>query len=207
MTGDRDYCTIHLCQRRYCRRRHGLGKPPANGPRPIRPRSPRSKIPKGERRRLAQFIRQNRDAPIQKSGVGYFLVETSHGKIEMTPIERKMYYRMIGAGLRPRCQYPVESCRIDFAFPEERVAVEVDGSRWHKDREKDQTRDRKLEEMGWKVIHITGSDTVRKRARTVLGPVFRALGRTFMREPVYRGRHPGRWDEHYSIASYQNTKK
>src|SRR2546421_9485033 len=26
LSGDGDYCTIHLCQRKYCRRRHGLSK-------------------------------------------------------------------------------------------------------------------------------------------------------------------------------------
>lgn len=201
-----NYCTIHLCQRKYCRRRHGSAKRDA-----IFSRSAgRKKIPKGERRRLARYIRKNRDPPIRKSGVGYFPVKTSDdGVVGMTPIEREMYRRMTGAGLRPRCQYPVDSCRIDFAFPEEKLAVEVDGARWHQDREKDQARDRKLEEMGWKVIHITGSDAVRKRARTILGPVFRTLGLTFTdAQREHRGRrYPGRWDQHYSIASYEKSRK
>ena len=86
LTKDGGYCTTHLCQRKYCRRRHGLGKSPDSVPHAIHPRSSQMRIPKGERRRLAQFIRQNRDPPIQKGGVGYFPVETSDGVIEMTPL-------------------------------------------------------------------------------------------------------------------------
>jgi len=211
LSRDRDYCTIHLCQRKYCRRRHGLAKPPASDRRAVRGNASRPKIPRPERQRL---IRQNRDPPIRKSGVPYHPVQTREGVIDMTPIEQTMYRRLEGAGLRPRCQYPVGPFRIDFAFPEARVAVEVDGSRWHEDRQKDQNRDNKLDALGWKVIHIPGSDAVRKSATTILGPIFRALGRTFdharlypHRARLFSARHPGRWDKHYSIASYENSKK
>ena len=144
----------------------------------------------------------------------YHPVRTGDGVVDMTPIEQTMYRRMTGAGLKPRCQYPVGSFRIDFAFPDEKVGVEVDGSRWHADRQKDQDRDNKLESLGWKVIHIPGSDAVRKKAKTILGPIFHALGRKFdhaalypHRTRLFPSRHPGRWDRHYSIAEYEQSKK
>lgn len=113
-----DYCSIHLCQKKYCRRRHSFPRRDATGQRAASKernggRSSRWNIPRSERRRLAQFIRQNRNPPLQKSGVGYYPIKTPHGMVEMTPIERKMYRRLTGAGLSPRCQFPVGPYRID----------------------------------------------------------------------------------------------
>ncbi len=212
------YCTVHLCQKKYCRRRHGLadqrvtGKVAGAVSTEHGRRSSKWKLPRSERRRLAQFIRENRDPPVEKSGVGYFPIKTPDGVVEMTPIERKMYERLKGAGLNPRCQLSVGAYRIDFAFPEEKVAVEVDGARWHRDREKDEGRDRDLGALGWKVVRIRGSDAVRKDARTVLGPIFRALGMSFLHTQAQRvggarrRGNSGRWGRHYSIRSYYGSR-
>ena len=117
--------------------------------------------------------------------MGYYPVKTQDGVVEMTPIEREMYRRLTGSRLKPRCQFPVGPYRIDFAFPEAKVAVEVDGSRWHRDKERDASRDRELESLGWKVIRITGSDTVLKDGNTILGPVADALRRRLPRRKVH----------------------
>lgn len=156
---------------------------------------------------MAKFIRKNRNPPIQKNKVGYFPVKTTEGTIEMTPIEREMYRRLTGAGLNPRCQFPVGPYRLDFAFLDEKVGIEVDGSRWHQDREKDEFRDRELEVMGWGIIRIRGSDAVRKDARTILGPIFSALGRKYVTPPIRPLGGIGRWDRHYSIAAYYRSKE
>src|SRR6266566_4207409 len=94
---DRGYCTIHLCQRKYCLRRHGLSKSSAIGLRAKSQGASGEKIPRSERQRLARFIRQSRDAPIRKSGVSYHSVRTDEGVIDMTPIELTLYRRMTGA--------------------------------------------------------------------------------------------------------------
>jgi hypothetical protein len=63
----------------------------------------------------------------------------------------------------PIPQYPLTvpgagAIRIDFAWPELRVAVEVDHPLWHIDRHKDIRRDRKLGLLGWSTPRITSLD-------------------------------------------------
>lgn len=51
--------------------------------------------------------------------------------------------------------------RLDFAWPEARVALEVDGYRWHSSRsswENDRARLADLRRAGWTIIHVTQSD-------------------------------------------------
>ncbi|HEX2058854.1 MAG TPA: type IV toxin-antitoxin system AbiEi family antitoxin domain-containing protein [Actinomycetota bacterium] len=50
---------------------------------------------------------------------------------------------------------------LDFAWPEARVALEVDGYRWHSSRaawESDRARARELRRAGWAVIQVTHDD-------------------------------------------------
>ncbi|MDQ3218080.1 MAG: endonuclease domain-containing protein [Actinomycetota bacterium] len=47
--------------------------------------------------------------------------------------------------------------RVDFAYPELMLAIEVDGFRWHGGRigwDRDQLRRNKLTTMSWRVLHI-----------------------------------------------------
>lgn len=60
--------------------------------------------------------------------------------------------------------------RLDFAWPDARVAVEVDGYRWHSSRlswEKDHAKLPALLGAGWKIIEVTG-DGLRHEPRQVL---------------------------------------
>jgi very-short-patch-repair endonuclease len=63
------------------------------------------------------------------------------------------------AGLpQPRAQYPFASYRLDFAWPEHRVAVETDGWATHGRRqgfEDDRARDAELMAKGWRVLRVT----------------------------------------------------
>jgi hypothetical protein len=62
-------------------------------------------------------------------------------------------------------QFPVETFRLDFAIilsTGHRIAIECDGHDFH-DRTKEQatrdkSRDRKLTELGWRVLRFTGSE-------------------------------------------------
>ncbi len=50
---------------------------------------------------------------------------------------------------------------VDFAYPELRIAIEIDGYRWHSGRapwERDLARRNLLTALGWSVIHITSTD-------------------------------------------------
>ena len=49
---------------------------------------------------------------------------------------------------------------MDFAYPEQKLAVECDGYKWHKQDkeqiEKDIERDKYLAKKGWRVLHFSG---------------------------------------------------
>jgi len=58
-------------------------------------------------------------------------------------------------------QYVIGQYRVDFAFPDKKVVVEVDGHDYHKtkkQRTKDAKKDRFLMSEGWKVLRFTGSE-------------------------------------------------
>lgn len=82
-------------------------------------------------------------------------------------LERKVWALLTGSDLpRPVRQHPVYDqralvARVDFAYPEEAVAIEVDGYRWHSGRaawSRDLVRRNRLTSVGWRVIHVTHSD-------------------------------------------------
>lgn len=84
------------------------------------------------------------------------------------------------APLRPEVEYPAPwnpELRLDFAFPEARVAVEVDGYRWHATRSKfeaDRRRDRAAARHGWRIVRVTWRD-IRDRPGEVLATVIALL--------------------------------
>ena len=61
------------------------------------------------------------------------------------------------------CQYPIRlpngrTIRIDFAYPEVRLAIEADSYRYHSsltDWSRDRTRHNQLIALGWRVLPIT----------------------------------------------------
>jgi very-short-patch-repair endonuclease len=86
-------------------------------------------------------------------------VETSDGKIWMSPIEHRLYDGMLKEGLTPVAQCLVEGYIVDFAFPDIKLAVEADGAAFHTEdrRERDGERDRILGKKGWTVKRYHGS--------------------------------------------------
>ena len=74
----------------------------------------------------------------------------------LTPIEDRLLSAMRSVELRPEVQYGIGRFRVDFAFPEVRLAIEADGRAWH-DVIKDAARDNRLKSMGWDVLRFTGS--------------------------------------------------
>jgi hypothetical protein len=84
-----------------------------------------------------------------------------------SPMESEARLAMIDGGLPiPKLQYEIvdsnrELRRIDFAWPEQRVAVEYDGVDWHSDPDamrRDRRRRAALEDVGWVVISIVFED-------------------------------------------------
>jgi hypothetical protein len=89
-----------------------------------------------------------------------------------SPMESEARLSMIDGGLPiPKLQYEIidgnrERRRVDFAWPEHRVAVEYDGVDWHSEPDamkRDRRRRAALEAVGWVVISIVFED-VRYRA-------------------------------------------
>lgn len=68
--------------------------------------------------------------------------------------------------------------RVDFAYPEARLVVELDGRRHHTgmlDREADRARDNRLVAAGWRVVRFTWSD-ITAHADRVVALLGRLLG-------------------------------
>lgn len=60
--------------------------------------------------------------------------------------------------------------RLDFSYPDRRLAIEVDGRRWHPGRlaqERDRLRDNVLTVKGWLVLRFTWEDVLLQGERVV----------------------------------------
>lgn len=90
---------------------------------------------------------------------------------------------LVAAGLpKPLLQYEVrvgrKIIRIDFAYPEMRVAIEAQSFRFHSRRadwEADIARRNALADQGWRIIEVTWEDVVR-RPEIVVDRIASALG-------------------------------
>jgi hypothetical protein len=89
-----------------------------------------------------------------------------------SPMESEARLAMLDGGLPPPVlQHEIvdrngRTWRVDFAWPERRVAVEYDGFDWHSDPEqlrRDRQKRAALQEMGWTVQSIVADD-VRRRS-------------------------------------------
>lgn len=111
------------------------------------------------------------------------LIPLADGRAE-SPMESEARLAMIDGGLpTPELQFEVidgnrELRRLDFAWPEQRVAAEYDGLDWHSGPEamrRDRRRAAALMDVGWVVIAIVFED-VRYRAWEFVARIDRQLG-------------------------------
>ena len=93
-----------------------------------------------------------------------------------SPMESEARLVMIDGGLAPPAlQFEIvdrsgRTWRVDFAWPDQKVAVEYDGFDWHSDSEsfrKDRQKRAALQELDWSVVSIV-SDDVRRRSWEML---------------------------------------
>jgi hypothetical protein len=104
-------------------------------------------------------------APGRRPSVVRLLVAERLGTATLTEsgLERLVLGVVLEAGVPPPVpQHPVNvdghRYRLDFAWPEQRVAVEVDGFGPHSTRaafHDDRRRDLALQRAGWRVLHVT----------------------------------------------------
>lgn len=77
-----------------------------------------------------------------------------------SPLEQ-MFYELAFLDLHIYPQHPVGRFRLDFAIPDKRIAIELDGHEYHKtkyQRTHDAKRDRWLYGQGWHVLRFTGTE-------------------------------------------------
>jgi hypothetical protein len=93
-----------------------------------------------------------------------------------SPMESEARLVMIDGGLpAPVLQYDVVDCsgrlwRLDFAWPDYRVAAEYDGVEWHSGPEafrRDRTRSAALQDLGWVVVPMIADDVRRRPEQLV----------------------------------------
>ena len=110
------------------------------------------------------------------------LIPLADGLAE-SPMESEARLAMIDGGLpRPALQYEIvdgngELRRVDFAWPDERLAVEYDGEDWHSGAEamrRDRRRQAALQDVRWTVMPIVFED-VRYRAWDFVARIRRHL--------------------------------
>lgn len=47
---------------------------------------------------------------------------------------------------------------VDFALPKEKIAIECDGSYWHKDKKRDKIREERIKSLGWTVLRFSENE-------------------------------------------------
>lgn len=84
--------------------------------------------------------------------------------VEYSPIEKLFidkWRTLYGNGIYPQYNVPGFRYRVDFAFPDDKVAVELDGYEYHNSKEQftnDRKRQREMELAGWRFIRFSGSE-------------------------------------------------
>ena len=86
-------------------------------------------------------------------------------------------------GLKFRRQFPVEPFIADFACVKARLIVEIDGGYHDYTYADDRSRQRRLEQSGWKVLRFSNEDVLDDVQAVAV-----AIARHLNREPVFRGK-------------------
>lgn len=80
------------------------------------------------------------------------------GEMYLTNLERVVKEFLDTKGVKYIPQYPLRQGFIaDFALPDKKIIIEVDGERWHSEKKKikkDRFRDYMLKREGWNTIRI-----------------------------------------------------
>jgi very-short-patch-repair endonuclease len=99
-------------------------------------------------------------------------------KNKQTSIEKAIQKEFDSLGLIYEIQYTgIPPWVIDFAFPDHRLAIEIDGVYWHSlknVKEKDARKDKDLTNKGWQIIHFTG-DEIRESTSNCVDKIIHIL--------------------------------
>jgi len=89
-----------------------------------------------------------------------------------SPMEQRLAVYLANAGIEVNAQHEIQfekkTYRLDFAVESMKIAIEVDGHDFHertKDQaQRDKSRDRALQILGWRTLRFTGSEVFRDAA-------------------------------------------
>jgi len=99
-------------------------------------------------------------------------------KGHITKIEKHIKDELVKRKLAFEFQFKLLSYWIDFAFPESKLAIEVDGKRWHstdKQIQKDQIRDKRITDLGWIVMRF-GEKEIMDNPSLVVDKIEKIIG-------------------------------
>jgi hypothetical protein len=106
------------------------------------------------------------------------------GTAARSDVEIATLMAIVEAGLpRPQVAHRVFTehgklvAEVDLAYPQQRIAIEIDGYRWHStpaQKRRDEQRQNQLILLGWRVLRFSASE-VRRRPDVVVAAVRRAL--------------------------------
>lgn len=111
-----------------------------------------------------------------RSAVAPWTLERGGSRKMQSVLEAQVLRILLAARIpAPTCQYPVvlpdgRRCYLDFAWPQVRIALEVDGYAFHSDRdtfEHDRQRGNHLLALGWQILHTTAGE-IRRNPQSLL---------------------------------------
>ena len=87
-----------------------------------------------------------------------------------TKIERSIAHELKKRKIKFCQEYAMTGWTIDFAFPDQKLAVEADGVYWHSLKnviEKDKRKDKDLKRRGWTILHFREDEIKKNVGRCV----------------------------------------
>lgn len=116
-----------------------------------------------------KLLNQQQKVKKKKDKSGFMRDE--QGRVMFTEIERELLKELVQRKNTGKIRYAIQcqfevmargqAYTIDFAFPQIKLGVEVDGAMWHSDPDqikRDQERDEKLVNEGWTILRFTDSE-------------------------------------------------
>lgn len=129
-----------------------------------------------KKRRIETREREMTDKLSIKAGLREYLNDVFLTK--ETPIEKCIENAMANFGISAESQYDIGTKKVDFAYPNQRLVIECDGYKWHKQDkeqiERDIERDKYLARKGWRVIHFSGLE-IRRNIEGCINEIKEAL--------------------------------
>lgn len=78
-----------------------------------------------------------------------------------SPLEQKFFDKIYSNHPEVEVQFEIGEFHVDFAFPQKKIAVEIEGHSFHSSKEQrifDAKREREIQSLGWIVYRFTGSE-------------------------------------------------